>query len=190
MVDNEKVEEILLILDDKLEKTLSVLKEDYSVIRAGRANPQILSRVMVNYYGTPTPINQVGNISVFDPKCLVISPWDTSILKEIEKGILQANIGITPINDGKLIRLSFPNLTEERRKELVKQIKKMGEDTKVAQRNIRRDAMDGLKKMKTGKEMSEDEFSTYEKDVDKSFAKYVEKLEKMITEKEKDIMSI
>ena len=126
MVDNEQVAEIMLVLEDKLSKTVSVLKEDYSVIRAGRANPHILDRVMVDYYGAPTPINQTSNISVQEGRCLVIAPWDVSILKNIEKAIQVSDIGLNPTNDGKVIRLVFPELTEERRKELVKKIRKMG----------------------------------------------------------------
>ncbi len=190
MIENEAVQELFLTMEDKLEKSLSVLKEDYSVIRAGRANPQILNKIMVNYYGQMSPINQVGNISVADARCLVISPWDVSLLKEIEKSIIQANIGLNPTNDGKVIRIVFPELTEERRKELVKQIKKMGEDTKVAQRNVRRDCLEGLKKLKTNKEISEDEYAGCEKDVEKIVAKIGEQLDKVIAEKEKEILSV
>ena len=167
MIDNEKVEEILLVLEDKLDKTLSNLKENYAGIRAGRANPHILDKILVDYYGTMSPINQVGNISVSDAKCLVISPWDVSLLKNIEKAIVNSNIGINPTNDGKVIRLVFPDLTEERRRDLAKQIKAMSEDSKVATRNIRRDAMDALKKLKNNKEISEDECAGIEKDVEK-----------------------
>ena len=156
MVDNEKVDELMLTLEDKLDKTASVLREEYANIRAGRANPHVLDKIQVDYYGTMSPINQVGNISVADAKCLVISPWDASLLKGIEKAILASNIGLTPTNDGKVIRLIFPDLTEERRRDIAKQIKALSEDAKVAARNIRRDAMDSLKKMKTAKELSED----------------------------------
>ncbi|MBQ5883210.1 MAG: ribosome recycling factor, partial [Clostridia bacterium] len=141
---------------ERMEKSISSLKYEYNSIRAGRANAAILDKVLVDYYGTPTPINQVGNISVSEGRCLVISPWDASMLKVIEKQLLADNIGITPSNDGKVIRLVFPALTEERRKELSKQVKKMAEDSKVAVRNIRRDAMDAIKKMKNNKELSED----------------------------------
>ena len=156
-IDNEQYELIMMDLEEKTEKTISVLKAEYASIRAGRANPHILDKVLVDYYGTPTPINQVGNISVTDARCLVIAPWDSSMLKVIEKQLLADNIGITPSNDGKVIRLVFPVLTEERRKELVKQVKKLGEDSKVAIRNIRRDALESYKKMKNNKEISEDE---------------------------------
>ena len=151
MENEELIEEIILTLDDKLSKTISVLEEDFSAIRAGRANPHILDKVMVDYYGAMTPVTQTSNISVQEGRCLVISPWDVSLLKGIEKAILTSNIGINPTNDGKVIRLVFPELTEERRKDLCKQIKKMGEDAKVAERNNRREAMDGLKKLKNDK---------------------------------------
>ena len=190
MIDNEQVEEIMLVLDDKLAKTVSVLKEDFTVIRAGRANPHILDRVNVDYYGAPTPINQTANISVQEGRCLVISPWDVSILKNIEKAILVSDIGLTPTNDGKVIRLVFPELTEERRKELVKKIRKMGEDAKVAERNVRREAMDSLKKLKNDKTISEDEFALCEKDVEKMVADAVAKTDAAVSEKEKEIMTV
>ena len=190
MIDNEQVQEIMLVLEDKLTKTVSVLKEDYTVIRAGRANPHILDRIMVDYYGAPTPINQTANISVQEGRCLVISPWDVSILKAIEKAIQVSDVGLTPTNDGKVIRLVFPELTEERRKELVKKIKKMGEDAKVAERNVRREAMDSLKKLKNDKTISEDEFALCEKDVEKMVADAVAKTDAAVSEKEKEIMTI
>ncbi|MBO5285275.1 MAG: ribosome recycling factor [Clostridia bacterium] len=177
-------------LEEKTEKTISVLKSEYASIRAGRANPHILDKVLVDYYGTPTPINQVGNISVTDARCLVIAPWDSSMLKVIEKQLLADNIGITPSNDGKVIRLVFPILTEERRKELVKQVKKLGEDSKVAIRNIRRDALESYKKMKNNKEISEDEYAGAEKEVEKIVAKAVEQVEKVSADKEKDILTV
>ncbi|MBE5756797.1 MAG: ribosome recycling factor [Clostridiales bacterium] len=175
---------------ERTEKTVSVLKSDYAVIRAGRANPHILDKVLVDYYGTPSPINQVGNISVSDARCLVIAPWDVNMLKVIEKQLLVENLGITPTNDGKVIRLVFPQLTEERRKELVKQVKKMAEDAKVAVRNIRRDAMDALKKMKNNKELSEDDHATCEKEVEKVISKTIEQVEALCVEKEKDVLSV
>ena len=190
MIDNEKVEELMLTLEDKLDKTAGVLREEYANIRAGRANPHILDKIQVDYYGTMSPINQVGNISVADAKCLVISPWDTSLLKGIEKAILQSNIGLTPTNDGKVIRLIFPDLTEERRREIAKQIKALSEDAKVAARNVRRDAMDALKKMKTAKEISEDECASQEKEVEKIVSKYMEQIDKHTADKEKEIMSV
>ena len=187
---NEQFEMLMMETMERTEKTVSVLHSEYLTIRAGRANPHILDKVLVDYYGTPTPINQVGNISVSEGRCLVISPWDASMLKVIEKQLLADNIGITPSNDGKVIRLVFPALTEERRRELSKQVKKMAEDSKVAVRNIRRDGMDAIKKMKNNKELSEDEHATCEKEIDKVIAEAIEKIDKLAVEKEKDIMSV
>ena len=189
-IENERYEEIMMETLDKTEKTASVLNSDYVTIRAGRANPHILDRVLVDYYGTPTPINQVGNLSVTEGRCLVIAPWDASMLKVIEKQLLAENLGITPVNDGKVIRLVFPALTEERRKEIVKQIKKMAEDSKVAIRNVRREAMDAIKKMKNDKELSEDEHAVCEKEIDKVINEAIAKIEKLYADKEKDVMSV
>ena len=189
-IQNEQFEIIMMETLERTDKTVSVLNGEYVTIRAGRANPHILDKILVDYYGTPTPINQVGNISVSEGRCLVIAPWDASMLKVIEKQIMVENIGITPANDGKVIRLVFPVLTEERRKELVKQAKKMGEDSKVAMRNHRREAMDVLKKMKTAKELSEDEVSACEADVEKAISGYMSTLESIISAKEKELMSI
>ena len=189
-IENEQFETLMMETMERADKTISVLNGEYITIRAGRANPHILDKVLVDYYGTPTPINQVGNLSVTEGRCLVIAPWDASMLKIIEKQLLVENLGINPANDGKVIRLVFPALTEERRKELVKQIKKMAEDSKVAVRNIHRDAMDELKKMKNNKELSEDEHAICEKDVDKFIAESVEKIDKLCAEKEKDILSV
>jgi len=189
-IQNEQVEMIMMETMERTDKTISVLNGEYITIRAGRANPHILDKVLVDYYGTPSPINQVGNISVSEGRCLVIAPWDASMLKVIEKQLLADNIGITPTNDGKVIRLVFPALTEERRRELVKQVKKMAEDSKVAVRNIRRDGMDALKKMKNNKELSEDEHAICEKDLDKVIAEAIEKIEKLCADKEKDIVTV
>ena len=189
-IENEQFEMIMMETMERTDKTISVLNGEYITIRAGRANPHILDKVLVDYYGTPTPINQVGNLSVVEGRCLVIAPWDASMLKIIEKQLLAENLGITPVNDGKVIRLVFPALTEERRKELVKQIKKMAEDSKVAVRNIRRDAMDALKKMKNNKELSEDEHAVCEKDVDKVISESIDKIDKLCADKEKDILSV
>jgi len=189
-IENEQFEMIMMETMDRTDKTVSVLHGEYLTIRAGRANPHILDKVLVDYYGTPTPINQVGNLSVQEGRCLVISPWDASMLKVIEKQLIAENLGINPVNDGKVIRLVFPALTEERRKELVKQIKRMAEDSKVAVRNIRRDGMDALKKMKNNKELSEDEHAICEKDIDKIIAESIEKIDKLCAEKEKDILSV
>ena len=188
--DMEKIETILMENEEKLEKTLNVFKEDLIQVRVGRANPRVLDKVTVDYYGTPTPVNQVGNLSVVDGTCLVVAPWDKSMLKVVEKAILQANIGLTPTNDGTVIRLVFPALTEERRKELIKQIKKMSEDAKVAARNIRRDTLDVLKKLKTNKEVTEDEFDDFSETVEESVTKTIEKMDKAAAEKEKDVMIV
>ncbi len=189
-IENEQFEVIMMETMERADKTVSVLNGEYITIRAGRANPHILDKVLVDYYGSPTPINQVGNISVSEGRCLVIAPWDASMLKVIEKQLIAENLGINPVNDGKVIRLVFPALTEERRKDLVKQVKKMAEDSKVAVRNIRRDAMDALKKMKNNKELSEDEHAVCEKDVDKLIAESIEKIDKLSADKEKDILSV
>ena len=189
-IENEQFEMIMMETMERTDKTVSVLNSEYITIRAGRANPHILDKVLVDYYGTPTPINQVGNLSVVEGRCLVIAPWDASMLKIIEKQLLAENLGITPVNDGKVIRLVFPALTEERRKELVKQVKKMAEDSKVAIRNIRRDGMDALKKMKNNKELSEDEHAICEKDIDKVISDSIEKIEKLCADKEKDVLSV
>lgn len=190
MIENEEVEMILMTLEEKSEKTISVTKEDFSTIRAGRANPHILDKIQVEAYGGTSPLVQLGNVSVLDAKCLMISPWDKSLLKAIEKAILQSNIGLTPTNDGKVIRLVFPDLTTERRKELVKTIKKMGEEAKVAERNNRREAMDGIKKLKTGKAISEDDAALCEKEVEKTVSECIAKIEELITLKEKEIMTV
>ena len=190
MIENEKVEEIFLVLEDKLEKTLNVLKGDFAAIRAGRANPHILDKIQVEAYGGMSPLNQLGNISAADARCLVVSPWDKSLLKSIEKAILSSNIGINPTNDGNVIRLVFPELTEERRRELVKQVKRMGEDSKIAVRNNRRDAMEALKKMKNNKEISEDESKNCEQDVEKSIQQSIEEIDKTVAAKEKELLTV
>ncbi len=190
MIDNEKVEEIFLVLEDKLDKTVSVLQDNYAAIRAGRANPHILDKIQVEAYGGTSPLQQLGNIAVSDARCLVISPWDKSLLRSIEKAILASNIGITPSNDGNVIRLVFPMLTEERRKELVKQVRKMGEEAKVAARNVRRDAMESIKKMKTNKELSEDESKNCEQDVEEAVAKCMTSLDTTVAAKEKELLTV
>ena len=187
------MEVITLMLEEnqeRLEKTVSVLKGEYTLIRAGRANPHILDKVQVDYYGQMTPINQVGNMSVQEGRCLVVTPWDKSMLKAIEKAILVANIGINPTNDGNVIRLVFPELTGERRKELCKQVKKMAEDAKVAIRNVRRDANDLCKKMKKDSEMTEDEQKASEKSIQDLTDKYIKEVDAVTAKKEKEIMQI
>ena len=189
-VDTEKVEMTLLESEEKMQKTVSVLKNEYLMVRVGRANPHVLDRVMVDFYGQMTPINQVGNISVQEGKCLVISPWDKGLLKNVEKAILGSDVGITPTNDGNVIRLVFPDLTEERRIEISKQVRKMAEEAKVAVRNIRRDTLDVLKKMKTAKEITEDEYADFEKEVNDSTAKATDQIDKLQSEKEKEVMTV
>ena len=190
MIENEQAEEILLILDDKLSKTLKVLKDDYASVRAGRANPHILDKVTFDYYGAATPITQAAGVSVQEGRCLVIAPWDLSVLKIMEKAIQTSNLGINPTNDGKVIRLVFPELTEERRRELSKQVRKMGEDSKVAARNNRRDAMDGVKKLKNDKTLSEDEAALVEKEIEKAVQDAVAQIDAAVSAKEKEIMTV
>ena len=184
------MEELLMTYEEKMEKSLKNLNDEFAAIRAGRANPHILDRIMVDYYGTPTPIQQVGNVSVPEARMIVIQPWDASILKEVEKALIASDLGINPTNDGKLIRLVFPELTEERRKELVKDIKKKGEGTKVAVRNIRRDAIDAIKKKGKEDGISEDEIKDYEDDVQKSTDSYIKKIDAAIDEKSVEIMTV
>lgn len=176
--------------EEKMNKTVAALEKEYGSIRAGRANPAILDRVTVDYYGTPTPIIQMAAVSVPEARMLQIQPWDASTLKEIEKAILASDIGITPANDGKIIRISFPALTEERRKELVKDINKMAEDSKVAIRSIRRDIIDKLKVMKKNNEITEDDVKKGETDAQKLTDKFVKKLDEVAAAKEKEVMSL
>ena len=174
----------------KMDKTLEVLASDFGTIRAGRANAQVLDRITVEYYGVPTPLNQVGTISSPDPRTLVIQPWDTTLLRAIEKAIQASDIGINPNNDGTVLRLLFPPLTEERRKDLAKSIAKMGEESKVAIRSIRRDANDKLKAMKKASEITEDDLKNLENDCQKITDKYIAEIDKITAEKEKEIMSV
>lgn len=176
--------------EEKMKKTIAALESDYSTIRAGRANPHVLDKITVEYYGTPTPLNQVGNITVPEPRLLQIQPWDTSLLKAIEKAINMSELGIHPNNDGKVIRLVFPELTEERRKELTKDVKKKAEASKVAIRNIRRDAMDSFKKMEKAKELTEDQLSDVEEDIQKLTDKFIADIDKKSEEKSKDILTV
>ena len=177
-------------LEERMNKTISVLQENFSEVRAGRANPAILNKIMIDYYGVPTPINQVAGISVPEARLIVIQPWDASILKEIEKEILKADIGINPNNDGKVIRLMFPELNEERRKEIVKDIKKMAEDSKVAIRSIRRDGIDEAKSMQKESLITEDELRTAEEKIQKITDSKIAEIDSILAVKEKDIMSI
>ena len=177
-------------IEKRMEKSIDVFIDNLSEIRAGRANPNILNKVSVEYYGTETPIQQVAGISVPEPRMILIQPWDISILKEIEKAIQKADIGLNPMNDGKVIRLVFPELTEERRKEIVKDIKKLAEDTKVAVRAIRRDELDKAKAAQKNSEMTEDELETAENKIQKITDASIEKIDQIMSNKEREIMSI
>jgi len=178
------------VYEEKMEKVMTFLKEELGSIRAGRASAAVLDRISVEYYGSPSPINQVATISSPDPPMLVIAPWDASLVKEIEKAILKSELGITPTNDGKSVRLSFPALTEERRKELVKSVSKKAEDAKVSIRNIRRDAMDAFKKQEKKGEITEDDMKGFEKDVQKLTDQYIKRIEDEAKAKEKEILAI
>ncbi len=177
-------------IEERMQKTISVFEGNLSEIRAGRANPAILNKVSVEYYGVPTPINQVAGISVPEARTIVIQPWDASILKAIEKAILASDIGLNPNNDGKVIRLNFPELTEERRKELVKDIKKIAEEARVSVRSIRRDGMDDAKNKQKNSEITEDEKANLEDRIQKLTDKYVAEVDSILEKKEKEIMSI
>ncbi len=176
--------------EEKMKKSIKNLENDYSTIRVGRANPHVLDKITIDYYGQPTPINQVGNISVPEGRILQIQPWDASTLKLIEKAIQQSDLGINPSNDGKLIRLVFPELTEERRKSITKDVKKKGEDCKIAIRNIRRDAVDSFKKMEKKGEIPEDTLHDLEDEIQKLTDKSIDEIDKLVELKNKDVMSI
>lgn len=177
-------------VEEKMNKTISVFEENLSEVRAGRANPNILNKVMVDYYGVPTPINQMAGISVPEPRMIVIQPWDMSIIKEIEKAINLADIGINPNNDGKVIRLVFPELTEERRKELVKDIKKTAEEAKVAVRAIRRDGIDMARTAQKNSEITEDELANAETKIQKITDTKIAEIDQLLEKKEKEIMTV
>ena len=182
---NEK----LVQFDEKMQKTMNNLGEEFGSIRAGRANPHVLDKLRVDYYGTPTPIQQVANVSVPEPRMIQIQPWETSLVKEIEKAIMTSDLGINPTNDGRTIRLLFPELTEERRKDLAKEVKKKGESAKVAIRNIRRDANDSFKKL-AKEDVSEDEIKSLEDDAQKMTDKYIAEVDKAVEAKTKEIMTV
>ncbi len=184
------MKEVLDNAKQKMEKCIASLEHEFSTIRAGRANPAVLDKITVDYYGSPTQINAMAAISVSEARILVIQPWDASSIKAIEKAIMASDIGITPTNDGKCLRIVFPQLTEERRKELVKQVSKYCEEAKVTVRNIRRDAMDKFKVMKKNSEITEDDMKNCEKDIQKLTDKYCEKVDAVGKEKEKEIMTI
>lgn len=177
-------------LEERMKKSVSVYEENLSEVRAGRANPAILNKITVEYYGVPSPINQVAGISVPDARTIAISPWDATILKDIEKAILASDLGLNPNNDGKVIRLNFPELTEERRKDLVKDIKKMAEEARVAIRAIRRDGMEEAKAKQKNGEMTEDDKAREEENIQKLTDKYIAEIDKALENKEKEIMSI
>ncbi len=181
---------IFATAEDKMNKSLNNLTQEFAAIRAGRANPAVLDKVQVDYYGSPTPINQVAAVSVPDPRMLLITPWDKSVLKEIEKAIQMSDIGINPQNDGTALRLQFPPMTEERRRELTKEIAKLGEDCKVAVRSIRRDAIDKIKDMKKRSEITEDDQKNAEKKMQDLTDRFTKEIEKMVDGKQKEIMEI
>ena len=184
------MEQLFAKIKEKMGKTIHALEAEYGTIRAGRANPQILDRVTVDYYGTPTPVNQLASVSVSEARVLTIQPWDKSVLKPIEKAIQTSDIGINPMNDGSVIRLTFPPLTEDRRKELSKEVQKIGENSKVALRSIRRDAIEKLKAMKKNSEITEDDQKDGEKKIQKITDEFVSEVEKIAEAKEKEIMAI
>lgn len=183
------MDERLQQYDSKMQKAYDFLAADYAAIRAGRANPHVLDKIKVDYYGTPTPIQQVGNISVPEPRIIQIAPWEKTLIKEIEKAIMASDVGITPSNDGAVIRLVFPELTEERRKELVKEVKKKGEEGKIAVRNIRRDGNDSLKKL-SKEDVSEDEIKQLEDKLQKLTDKYIKDIDTLVEEKSKEILTV
>ena len=184
------MQELIKHTEEKMNKTLAVLERDYKAVRAGRANASVLERITVDYYGAPTPIQQMAAVSVPEPRVLMIQPWDASTLKTIEKAILTSDIGINPQNDGRVIRLSFPPLTEERRKEIVKDIKKLAEDNKVAIRNTRRDAIEKLKGLKKANTITEDDVANGEKKIQNLTDKYCKEIDNLAALKEKEILEI
>lgn len=184
------MKEVLQKCESKMNKSVDVLKGEFAAVRAGRANPAVLDKVLVDYYGTPTPINQMAAVSVSEARVLVIQPWDKSTLKSIEKAIQASDIGINPSNDGSVLRLAFPQLTEERRKELVKEIKKMGEDSKVGIRNIRRDGMEKLKALKKDNTITEDDQKNGEKKMQELTDKFIKNIDMLVAEKEKEVLSL
>lgn len=184
------MDERIRVYDDKMKKTYEHLQNDYLGIRAGRANPHVLDKLRVDYYGTPTPIQQVANVTVPEARMIQIQPWEGNMVRAIEKAIQTSDLGINPTNDGKLIRLVFPELTEERRKELTKDVKKKGENAKVAVRNIRRDANDAFKKLGKGSDISEDEVKQLEEGIQKLTDKYISEIDKSVEEKSKEILTV
>ncbi len=184
------IKDLTKISEDRMKKTISVYSQQLASIRAGRANPALLNNLSVQYYGQMTPLNQVAGISAPEPRLITISPWDVSLIPEIEKEILKSDLGLTPSNDGKIIRLNIPQLTEERRLELTKVVRKNGEDAKVAIRNVRREMMDEIKKAEKDKEITEDEKRTYEDDAQKLTDKYIDEVDRVTAEKEAELLEI
>ena len=191
MAENEEeIQMVFMEFEEELEKGITFLKGELDTIRAGRANPRILDKVLVDYYGTPTPIPHMSNISVQEGRCLVISPWDANLIKNIRKAISESDIGIAPTDDGRVIRLTFPQLTEDRRRELVKETKKIAENAKVTCRNARRDALDALKAMKKDGAVTDDMMAGFEKDIQKTLDSYIAKIDSIMDAKEKEIMQV
>lgn len=180
----------LTVYEDKMQKCLDYLVAEFAAVRAGRANPNVLNKIRVDYYGTPTPIQQVANVSVPEPRMIQIAPWDKTMIKAIEKAIMTSELGINPNNDGVVIRLIFPEVTEERRKELAKDIKKKGEEQKVAVRNVRRDGIDAMKKIEKAGEVTEDDLKSLEDQLQKLTDKYVKEIDKAVEDKTKEIMTV
>lgn len=180
----------LAVFEDKMEKCVDYLATEFAAIRAGRANPNVLNKIRVDYYGTPTPIQQVANVSVPEPRMIQIAPWDRSLIKAIEKAIMTSELGINPNNDGSVIRLIFPEVTEERRKQLAKDVKKKGEEQKVAVRNVRRDGVDAVKKMEKASEITEDDRKDLEDQLQKLTDKFVKNIDKAVEDKTKEIMTV
>jgi len=186
----DEVDKLFEVFDEKCSKALAAYQNELKAMRAGRANPHILDKVTVSYYGVDTPLNQMANISIAEARVLVVSVWDKSALKDVEKAIIAANLGIMPNNDGSVIRLVFPEITEEKRKQLVKEIKVLSENVKVALRNARRDAIDGLKKLEKNSTITEDDLKDLTKDVDKKLDNKIEEVEKLFKQKEQEVMSV
>ncbi len=176
--------------EDKMSKAIENLKNNFNTIRAGRANPRVLDRITVDYYGTPTPINQIANIQVADARLITVSPYDPSVLKDLERAIQASDLGINPMNDGKIIRLAFPPLTEDRRKELTRTVSKYGEESKIAVRNVRREAIDHFKNLEKQKEISEDELKDHETGVQKLTDRFVENVDKLVEEKSAELLEV
>ena len=180
----------LAIYEEKMQKCVDYLVADFAAIRAGRANPNVLNKIRVDYYGTPTPIQQVANVAVPEPRMIQIAPWDRSLIKAIEKAIMTSELGINPSNDGSVIRLIFPEVTEERRKQLAKDVKKKGEEQKVAVRNVRRDGVDAVKKLEKASEITEDDRKDLEEQLQKMTDKFVKNIDKAVEDKTKEIMTV